>query len=54
MRFSKRTVFGIVLGVAAFAGYVSMVRPVSWFDSLVGMILFGIVFFVVMRFQGFK
>ena len=54
MRFSIRTIIGILLGVAIFYAYVSNVRPVSWFDSLVGIILAVIVFVVVKKFKGLK
>tara|TARA_B100000959_G_C14790553_1_gene545393 strand:- start:307 stop:471 length:165 start_codon:yes stop_codon:yes gene_type:complete len=54
MRFSYLTVIGIILGVSVFIFYVSNVRPVGWFDSLVGMVLGLIVFIVVKRFKGFK
>tara|TARA_Y100001935_G_C17158918_1_gene434271 strand:+ start:640 stop:804 length:165 start_codon:yes stop_codon:yes gene_type:complete len=54
MRFSISTIIGIFLGVSAFIFFVSNVRPVGWFDSLVGMILGVIVFVVVKRFKGFK
>ena len=54
MRFSISTIIGIFLGASTFWFYVSSVRPVGWFDSIVGMILFGIVFVVVKKFEGFK
>ena len=54
MRFSISTIIGIFLGVSTFMFFVSNVRPVGWFDSLVGMILGVIVFVVVKRFKGFK
>ena len=54
MKISTSTVTGIVLGVSTFLFFVSNVRPVGWFDSLVGMILGVIVFVVVKRFEGFK
>ena len=54
MRFSISTIIGIFLGVSTFIFFVSNVRPVGWFDSLVGMILGVIVFVVVKRFKGFK
>ena len=34
--------------------FVANVRPVGWFDSLVGMILGVVVFIVVKNFKGFK
>lgn len=54
MRFSISTIIGIVLGVSTFMFYVSNVRPVSWFDSLVGLILAVVVFTVVKKFKGLK
>jgi len=54
MKFSISTILGIILGATIFIFYVSNVRPVGWFDSLVGIILGVIVFVVVKRFKGFK
>ena len=54
MKFSISTIIGIALGVLTFLLYVSNVRPVGWFDSLVGMILGVIVFVVVKKFKGLK
>ena len=54
MRFSISTIIGIVLGVSTFMFYVSNVRPVGWFDSLVGMVLGAVVFVVVKTFKGVK
>ena len=54
MKFSISTIIGIFFGVFTFIFYVSNVRPVGWFDSLVGMILGVIVFVVVKRLKGFK
>lgn len=54
MRFSISTIIAIILGVAAFMFYVSNVRPVGWFDSLVGMIIGVIVFIVIKNFKGLK
>ena len=54
MRFSVSTIIGIILGVSTFMFFVSNVRPVGWFDSLVGMILGVVVFIVVKNFKGFK
>ena len=54
MRFSISTIIAIAFGVMAFLFYVSNVRPVGWFDSIVGMILGIIVFVVVKRFKGIK
>ena len=54
MKFSINTVVGIILGAAVFLFYVSNVRPVGWFDSVVGLTLAIIVFFTVKRFTGFK
>ena len=54
MKFSISTIIGLVLGISAFVFYVSNVRPVGWFDSLVGMVLGVIVFFIVKNFKGIK
>ena len=54
MRFSISTIIGIALGVSTFIFYVSSVRPVGWFDSLIGMILGVVVFIVVKNFKGLK
>ena len=54
MRFSISTIIAIILGVTAFMFYVSNVRPVGWFDSLVGMIIGVIVFIVIKNFKGLK
>ena len=54
MRFSISTIIGDVLGAATFVSYTSLVRPVDWFDSLIGMILAVIVFVVVKKFKGLK
>ena len=54
MRFSISTIIGILLGVSTFIFFVSNVRPVGWFDSLIGMVLGVIVFLVVKKFKGFK
>jgi len=52
MTFSVRTIIGIILGVSVFIFYVSNVRPVSWFDSLVGLFLGVTIFIVVKKFKG--
>ena len=54
MRFSISTIIGILLGISTFIFYVSNVRPVSWFDSLVGLILGVVVYIVVKKFKGLK
>tara|TARA_B100001059_G_scaffold202088_1_gene209864 strand:+ start:1020 stop:1184 length:165 start_codon:yes stop_codon:yes gene_type:complete len=54
MRFSISTIISIILGVSAFIFYVSNVRPVGWFDSLVGIIIGFIVFLIVKNFKGLK
>ena len=54
MKFSISTIVALILGVSAFAFYVSSVRPVGWFDSLVGMIIGFIVFIIVKNFKGIK
>ena len=54
MKIDISTIIGIVLGVSTFMFFVSNVRPVGWFDSLVGMILGVLVFIFVKKFKGFK
>lgn len=54
MKISISTIIGIVAGVFTFMLYVSNVRPVGWFDSLVGLILGVVVFIVVKKFKGLK
>tara|TARA_B100000902_G_C27009459_1_gene764001 strand:+ start:24 stop:188 length:165 start_codon:yes stop_codon:yes gene_type:complete len=54
MRFSVSTIVALILGVSAFAFYVSNVRPVGWFDSIVGMVIGLIVFIIVKNFKGIK
>ena len=44
MTLSTRDVIGIILGGAMFLFYVSNTRPVGWFDSVVGLLLFAAVF----------
>jgi len=39
MYLKPRTLIAIVFGALSFYLYVSNVRPVSWFDSMVGMII---------------
>ena len=48
------TVIGIILGVLTFLFYVSNVRPVGWFDSVVAVTLAVIVFIAVKNFKGMK
>ena len=54
MKIEISTFVAIILAAAVFILYVSNVRPVGWFDSIVAMILSSVVFIVVKRFQGFK
>lgn len=54
MRLSIRDILAIVVGVLMFYFYVSNTRPVSWFDSVVGLMLFAVGFVFVKRFKGFK
>ena len=54
MRLSISTILGIILGVATFMFYVSNVRPVGWFDSVVGITLGIIVFVASKKFKGFR
>jgi hypothetical protein len=46
------TIVGIILGALVFLFYVSNVRPVGWFDSVVGLTLAIIVFVIVKKFKG--
>ena len=50
--FSVRTIIGIILGVSVFIFYVSNVRPVGRFDSLVGLFLGVTILIVVKKFKG--
>ena len=54
MKISFKSILGIIFGVSAFMFYVSNVRPVGWFDSLVGILLGIIVFIVIKRFKGLE
>lgn len=54
MKLSISTIAGIILGASTFMFYVSSVRPVGWFDSVVGLILGAVVFIVVKTFKGIK
>ena len=54
MTLSTRDVLGIILAGAMFYAYVSNTRPVSWFDSVVALLLSVAVFWVVKTFKGFK
>ena len=54
MKISIKTLISLILSVSVFYLYVSNVRPVGWFDSIVGMILAVILFIVIKRFKGFK
>jgi uncharacterized BrkB/YihY/UPF0761 family membrane protein len=54
MKISIKTLISLIFSISTFYLYVSNVRPVGWFDSLIGMFLAAIVFFVVKRFKGFK
>lgn len=54
MKISIKTIAGIILGALAFLLYVSNVRPVGWFDSVVGLTIAIIVFFAVRKFKGVK
>ena len=54
LRFDLRTVVGAVLAAAVFFSYVTNVRPVSWFDALVGLIFGAATFVIVKKFAGFK
>jgi uncharacterized BrkB/YihY/UPF0761 family membrane protein len=54
MKISIKTLISLILSVSVFYLYVSNVRPVGWFDSLIGMFLAAVVFVFVKRFKGFK
>ena len=54
LKFDLRTVVGAVLAAAVFFAYVANVRPVSWFDALVGLIFGVATFVIVKKFAGFK
>ena len=54
MKISIKTLISLIFSISTFYLYVSNVRPVGWFDSLIGMFLAAIVFLVVKRFKGFK
>ena len=54
LKFDLRTVVGVVLAAAVFFAYVANVRPVSWFDALVGLIFGVATFVIVKKFAGFK
>ena len=54
VKLSVRDVLGIVCGVALFYFYVSNTRPVGWFDSVVGLVLFFVGVYFVKNFKGFK
>lgn len=54
MRLSIRDIVGILFGAGLFYLYVSSTRPVGWFDSVVGLILFAVGFLFVRKFRGLK
>jgi uncharacterized BrkB/YihY/UPF0761 family membrane protein len=54
MKISIKSFISLILSIAVFYLYISNVRPVGWFDSLVGMFLAVIVFILLKRFKGFK
>ncbi len=54
MRLSIRDTIGIVLGVIVAYAYVRANAPVGWFDSVVGLILFVLIFLFIKFFKGFK
>ena len=54
MDISIKTIFAIIFGALGFLFYVSNVRPVGWFDSVVGLTIAIIIFFVIRNFKGIK
>jgi uncharacterized BrkB/YihY/UPF0761 family membrane protein len=54
MKLSIRGTLGIIAGASVFYLYVTNTRPVGWFDAVVGLILFAVVFLFIKRFKGFK
>jgi uncharacterized BrkB/YihY/UPF0761 family membrane protein len=54
MKLGLRDIVGILVGVTFFYFYVSNTRPVGWFDSVVGIILFAVGFWFVKNFRGLK
>ena len=54
MRISIKTIIGAISGFLVFILYVSNVRPVGWFDSVVGIILASVIFITVINFKGLK
>ena len=53
LKVSIPQISGIILAVATFYFYVSNVRPVGWFDSVVALVLAAIVYYLVV-FRVFK
>jgi uncharacterized BrkB/YihY/UPF0761 family membrane protein len=49
-----KTLIAIILGIFVFYLYVSNVRPVGWFDSVVGLALGLLTFICVKFFKGIK
>ncbi len=54
MEFSIKSIIAIASGIFVFFLYVSNVRPVGWFDAVVGLIFAVIAFFIVKNFKGLK
>ena len=54
MSLSIRDIVGMLFGAGLFYLYVSSTRPVGWFDSVVGLILFAAGFLFVRQFKGIK
>ena len=44
---SLKLTLSILASIAVFSFYVSMVRPVGWFDAVIGLILAILTFFVI-------
>ena len=54
MMIKIKTLIAIILGIFVFYLYVSNVRPVGWFDSVVGLLLGLLTFIFVKTFKGFR
>ena len=54
MRIKVKTLIAITLSIFVFYLYVSNVRPVGWFDSVVGLVLGLLTFIFVKTFKGFR
>ena len=52
MKISIKTLVHILISIAAALGYINFVRPVGWFDSVFGLFLGILVFFLLKKFKG--